>query len=75
MVGVVVVVVFCFCCSSSFVVVVVVFVVVVDDRWLLNVQATCCFLRDGSAQTSLHAATLRLKLQIQLAISHPVPVY
>ena len=38
--------------------------------WLLNVPATCgVYLRDRSAQTILHAATLRQKLQIQLSIS------
>ena len=37
--------------------------------WLLNVPATCeCDLRDGSAQTILHAATLRYKLQTKLSI-------
>ena len=37
--------------------------------WLLNVPATCEYLRDGSAQTILRAATLRWKLQIKLSTS------
>ena len=38
--------------------------------WLLNFQATCwVYLREGSTQTIVCAATLRSDLQIKLAIS------
>ena len=36
---------------------------------LMSQQCASVYLRDGSAQTILHAATLRLKLQIKVSIS------